>query len=87
MDMKTKLTDDKAFYVKNGPVIKSVKELAEALDSDSISDEAFQFHLNNNNNDFINWIDGVYKASDLVKSLKRVKTKKGFAKKLHEAVK
>lgn len=85
--MKTKLSDDKAFYVKNGPVIKSVKELAEALDSDTISDDAFLFHLNNNNNDFINWINGIYSAPDLVKSLKRIKTKKGFAKKLHEAVK
>lgn len=87
MNLKTKLPDDKAFYVKNGPVIKSVQELANALESDQISDDAFTFHLNNNNNDFINWINGVYDEPDLVKSLKRVKTKKGFAKKLNEVIK
>ncbi len=86
MNLKSKLPEDKAFYVQNGPVIKSLQELAEALENDSISDDAFRFHLGNNNNDFINWINGVYGDQDLVKALKRVKTKKGFAKKLNEVV-
>ena len=47
MNLKSKLPEDKAFYVQNGPVIKSLQELAEALENDSISDDAFRFHLGN----------------------------------------
>jgi hypothetical protein len=86
MNLNSKLPEEKAFFVQNGPVIKSLKELADAMEKDEITDDAFQFHVNNNNNDFLNWINGVYGKQDLVKSLKRVKTKKGFAKKLHEVV-
>lgn len=86
MNFKSKLPEDKVFYVKNGPVIGSLKELASALEKDEITDEAFQFHLNNNNNDFLNWIGGVYGDQQLIKSLKRIKTKKSFAKKIQEAM-
>jgi hypothetical protein len=86
MNYNSKLPEEKAFYVQNGPVITSLKRLANALESDEVSDEAFQFHMNNNNNDFLNWINGVYGSEELVKSLKRVKTKKGFAKKLNEVI-
>jgi hypothetical protein len=86
MNFKSKLPEDKAFYVKNGPVVSSLKELGDAFENDEISDDAFQFHMNNNNNDFLNWINGVYGDQELVKSLKRVKTKKGFVKKIQEVV-
>jgi hypothetical protein len=86
MNFKTKLPENKAFYVQNGPVVTSLKGLADALEKDEISDDAFQFHLTNNNNDFLNWIDGVYGEQELIKALKRVKTKKGFVKKLQEVV-
>jgi hypothetical protein len=86
MNFNTKLPEDKAFYVQNGPVITSLKELANALESDQISDDSFQFHLTNNNNDFLNWINGIYGDQDLIKALKRVKSKKGFVKKLQEVV-
>ncbi|MGK7395154.1 MAG: hypothetical protein ACNS62_11320 [Candidatus Cyclobacteriaceae bacterium M3_2C_046] len=86
MKLNTKVSEDQAFYVQNGPAIKSVKELADALENDTISDEAFQYHVSNNNNDFINWIAGVYENEDLAKSLKRVKTKKTFLKKLKDSL-
>lgn len=79
--------DDQAFYVKDGPKIISVKELAEALENNSISDDSFNYHVNNNNNDFVNWIQDVYQHDSLAKSLKRVKAKKTFINKIKEELK
>ncbi len=87
MKLTEQVADEQAFYVQNGPKISSVKELADVLENNSISDDSFNYHLHNNNNDFINWIQGVYQNDKLAKSLKRVKTKQTFAKKLKEEMK
>jgi len=79
--------DDQAFYVKDGPKISSVQQLAEALEDNSISDDSFNYHVNNNNNDFVNWIQGVYRHENLAKSLKKVKAKKTFVNKIKEELK
>ena len=87
MNLKTKVSDNQAFYVKDGPVIKSVKELSDALENNNISDESFQYHINNNDNDFVNWIKGVYGEEKLAKKLKRVKKKDTFIKNINESLK
>jgi len=87
MKLTEQVADDQAFWINHGPKINSVKELADALDNGSISDDSFNYHINNNNNDFINWIQGVYQNDKLAKSLKRVKTKQTFIKKLKEEMK
>ncbi len=87
MKLTANVADDQAFYVKDGPKVSSVKELAEALENNSISDDSFSYHINNNNNDFLNWILDVYQNEKLVKSLRRVKAKPSFVKKLNEELK
>ena len=83
MKLTAKVADDQAFYVYDGPKINSVSELMESIESDAISDSSFSYHINNDN-DFIKWIMDVYQHEQLGKSLKRVKTKKTFLKKLKE---
>lgn len=87
MKLTEQVADHQAFYVNHGPRINSVKELADALDNGSISDDSFNYHINNNNNDFVNWILGVYQDEKLAKALKRVKSKKTFVKKINDELK
>lgn len=87
MKLTEKVADDRAFYVSHGPKISSVEELAIALENGNISDESFGYHISNNNNDFVNWINGVYQNEKLAKALKRVKSKETFLKKLKEEMK
>lgn len=84
MKLTANVADEQAFYVKDGPKISSVKQLAEALENNSISDDSFNYHINNNNNDFVNWIKDVFQNEKLAKSLKRVKARKTFVNKLNE---
>ena len=77
-----KIPQEKMFYVQNGPVIDSGKSLIKALENQSISDDSFSFH--NERGDFANWIGDVLNSPDLAKSLKRVKNRKTFVKKLKE---
>lgn len=84
MKLNERVEDYQAFYVNYGPTIYSVAELAEALDNNQISDESFTYHVNDQNNDFVNWIRGVFHEEALANSLKRIKTKKTLAKKIKE---
>lgn len=72
---------EKQFYTHNdGPVLNSGLSFIEALEKDLISKESFEFHLNNG--DFIKWIDEVLEQPDLAHSMKRLRSKSGYTKKL-----
>lgn len=62
------------FVLCTGGVIKSIKELALALDY--LSDEEFRHHVNNERNDFSNWIRDVLKEDELAKQISAVQDKK-----------
>jgi len=85
MKLTSKVDDSQAFYVKDGPVLKSVKELLSALESNEISDESYNYHTENQ--DFARWIGDVYQDEALSKSFKRIKNKKTAIKKLKDSVK
>jgi hypothetical protein len=84
MKLTSKVEDAQAFYVKDGPALKSVKELLQGLEDNTISDDSFNFHVNNQ--DFTKWISDVYEDETLANALKRVKARKTFIKKLKEAL-
>lgn len=83
MDFTTMLPADKQFYVQNGPVLKSGEELITALENGSISEWSFEYH--HERLDFSSWIAEVLENKKLATSLKKIKTKKSFIKKLKEA--
>ena len=80
-----KIHPEQMFYVQNGPVIDSGKTLIKSLEDQSINDDSFNFHVERG--DFGNWIGDVLQKPDLAKSLKRVKNRKTFVKKLKENLK
>jgi len=80
--MKTITNPEKKFYVQNGIVLNSLKELADNLESNAISKEQFDFHAQRG--DFSNWITEVIEEPKLAKSLKKIKTAKSYVKKIRE---
>ncbi|RLE42880.1 hypothetical protein DRJ48_02445 [Candidatus Woesearchaeota archaeon] len=67
---------EKYFYLEDGGIIKNIRELALRLDE--ISDSVFQRHVNQDKNDFANWIEFVFKEKNLAKQLRGVMDKKQF---------
>ncbi len=49
--------EDKRFWVHDGPVLKDLDELGEALRD--MNEETFRYHLNEAKNDFSNWVRDV----------------------------
>ena len=74
------ISPEKYFYVCDGTVIKAVQELPDALRN--MSPEAFTFHVNEQKNDFFNWIRDVFELTHLARNIKNVKRKETMAKKV-----
>jgi hypothetical protein len=71
---KEEISPEKYFILKDGTHIKSIKELAMMMDS--MSDDSFSFHVNEEKNDFANWIRDVFGKEDLADSLLALKCRK-----------
>ena len=61
----------KYFYVHNGMTIRNLDELAVALDL--MDKKIFEYHVNQNKNDFSNWIKEIIKEEGLAKELMDIK--------------
>jgi len=72
MGMLDDIDGDKRFFVRDGTVIKNIKELETALKK--MSYDTFGYHANENKNDFSNWIKDVIGDEELAE-LVRDKTK------------
>ena len=71
---KEEIPPEKYFMLNDGTAIKSIEELAFMMDS--ISDEMFSFHVNEEKNDFACWIRDVFGNKDLADSLSGLQCKK-----------
>ena len=71
---------EQCFWVNNGPVLKSMEELANALPN--MSDEAFSHHVNKDKNDFSAWINDVLGDKKLANDLLSSKSKDSASKKV-----
>ncbi len=60
-------TDEKPFYLSDGTVIHSISYL---LDLMPFKQEVFQQHVNNEKNDFYNWIINVFNDEGLAESIR-----------------
>ena len=63
--------EGKEFFCKDGRVIKSLEELAKVIKE--LHPEVFMHHVNEEKNDFANWIRDVIGDHVLANRLKRVK--------------
>ncbi len=76
------LSPEKFFYSNDGKIFASIEELFIGLKD--MTEDTFSYHLNAEKNDFYNWFTHVFHASDIANSVKKVKTKSGFLKKLKD---
>jgi hypothetical protein len=55
------------FWVNNGPVLKNMNELYDALKN--MDQNIFDYHVNSEKNDFAKWVDEALHDADLAKKL------------------
>jgi len=61
------LPEERHFFFVNGERVKNVKELAEIMDH--IEQEVFDYHVNEERNDFYNWIKHVFDDIELAEKM------------------
>lgn len=71
---------EQCFWVCTGQVAKSLKEMAEILET--MSKEIFTYHANTEKNDFARWIAEVFGDDKLAKDISKTKTAKAMAKRI-----
>ena len=62
---------DKYFFLSNQKQLKSIKDLADELEKISVGE--FHHHVNNHKNDFVNWINDVFKQKTLANKVRKTK--------------
>lgn len=72
------IKSEEYFRLSNGRIIKNMYELLNALES--MNDDTFNFHVNENKNDFGNWIRDIFKDEKLSKSIFESKTREDIMK-------
>jgi hypothetical protein len=68
--------EESYFWVFNGPILRSINDLADALDD--MTKDQFEFHTKRNGNDFANWINNVFGEEKLAQKVSKLKSKKGI---------
>ena len=68
--------EESYFWVFNGPILRSINDLSEAL-GDMTKDQ-FEFHTKRNGNDFARWIKDVFEEEELAKKVAKLKSKRGI---------
>jgi len=74
---KFKKSVNDPFRTKDGKEIRSLHELHYVLTK--MNNEIFNYHVNENKNDFANWIRDTFKDNDLAEAVKKAKTKEAIA--------
>ena len=72
-DIISKTNFDNYFYAHNGMVIKNLGELQAALEK--MDEGTFNYHMNSNKNDFVNWIRDCIKDLAAAALLEKAKTR------------
>lgn len=64
------MTPDKFFYLSGGGVIRSLKELVDALKD--MDDSVFRFHVNDSKNDFAEWVKHAVDRPEIAEKIRRL---------------
>ncbi len=76
--------DDRAFRLHMGTSIRSLKELAEALDL--MADRSFAHHVTGARNDFGIWIKDVIGDDELARSVAKLQNREAILKKVDDRI-
>ena len=71
---------EQCFWVNNGPILKSIEELANALQD--MNNETYQHHVNDEKNDFGKWINEVIGDTKLSNELLTSRNRESALKKI-----
>ncbi len=71
---------ERCFWLNNGPILKNLEELANALAE--MSSETFHHHVSREKNDFSSWIKDVIGDQKLANDLLSSKTRESSLKKV-----
>ncbi|KUK85886.1 MAG: hypothetical protein XE03_1845 [candidate division TA06 bacterium 34_109] len=66
------------FYLHNGIPLKCLAELIDQLVN--MDEELFRYHVNENNNDFANWVRDVFGAKELARRISMSRSAQGMLK-------
>lgn len=70
------ISQDKWFYFASERKASSIEELKEVLKS--VDEAEFTHHVNNERNDFANWVEGVFKEKRLAKRMRGISDREGM---------
>jgi len=70
------------FYLHNGIPLKSLAELIDQLAN--INEELFNYHVQEKNNDFANWIRDVFGAKELARRISMSRSPQGMLKSINK---
>jgi|SRR3989344_3899526 len=87
MKGKTLVTASKesCFWVNQGPVLKNLRELHDALKSD-ITDTQYKYHVGKGKNDFANWVSEVLGDKECAAKLYGARSRKSAVALLEECL-
>ena len=71
---------EQCFWVNNGPILKNVDEFSNSLPE--LSDDTFSHHVNQDKNDFSNWIKYAVGDQKLADEILSSRNKESMAKKV-----
>jgi hypothetical protein len=78
----SKVPFNASFWLCTNDYLRSLRELAEALDK--VDDDIFRYHVNRDKNDFEGWIREVVKDKELAREISRIKTRHTLVRKIYE---
>ena|SRR3989338_1302787 len=71
---------EQCFWVNNGPILKNIEELANALPD--MAEDTFRHHVNNEKNDFSSWVRDIIGDAKLANDLLSSKNRDSALKKV-----
>jgi hypothetical protein len=78
---------DQCFWVHNGPVLRNLRELRDALASEAVNDEQFKYHVGRGKkNDFASWVSGILHDESCARALMRTRTRKTALRVVNECL-
>lgn len=68
---------ENCFWLRNGQALKNGREMAQALKT--IDNDTFRYHVNDQRNDFYNWIKDIYQDQKLAQKLQHCRSAQEMA--------
>lgn len=75
---------DQCFWVNNGPVVRNLHEMSDALAG--MNDATFMHHINGEKNDVRNWVRDVLNDEELVIRLAAAKSKEKVLREIQSRI-